>query len=90
MSGGSFDYGCYTLERLYSMKMDDDELNNMMIDLIKVLHDLEWWDSGDIGEEAYRKTVSDFKSTWFGTRDDAIRQRLCDSLDKMKTEILDR
>ena len=48
--------------------MFDIELNDMMYDLVKVLKDLEWWQSGDIGEEEYRKTVKGFKDRWFGNR----------------------
>ena len=46
--------------------MRDPELNALMEDIVKVLHDLEWWESGDICEETYRKTVTAFKGKWLG------------------------
>ena len=66
MSGGSFDYMCFQVENTYGGEMRDCELNEMIVDLCKVLHDLEWWQSGDYGEEDYRETVSKFKKKWFG------------------------
>ena len=89
MSGGSHDYGCYTLERLFCDSMQDDEMNEMIQDLVKVLHDVEWWDSGDIGEERYRTTVEEFKKKWFGTRDEVLRERLFRHLDSAKRMILE-
>lgn len=66
MSGGSHDYICYKLENECGGQMQDYELNEMLKDFFNVLHDLEWWQSGDIGEDSYRKTVKEFKEKWFG------------------------
>ena len=66
MSGGSFDYMYYRVEDTYSGRMEDIELNKMIVDLCEVLHDLEWWQSGDTGEEDYRESVQKFKKKWFG------------------------
>lgn len=64
-SGGSYDYVCYKVEQECEERMYDEELNEMIADLVKVLHDLEWWQSGDINEENYRDTVDEFKEKWF-------------------------
>lgn len=64
MSGGSYDYKCYEFEDYYVGKMYDKELDELCKDLVKVLHDVEWWQSSDIGEEGYRKTVQKFKEKW--------------------------
>lgn len=64
MSGGSFNYGYLTVDKLYTGKMCDEELNKMMEDLKDVLHDLEWWKSCDYSEEQYRETVDKFKNKW--------------------------
>jgi hypothetical protein len=66
MSGGSFDYMYYRIQNTYEGRMEDIELNEMINDLCEVLHDLEWWQSGDYGEEDYRETVRKFKKKWFG------------------------
>ena len=67
MSGGSYDYKYYTIEEYYVGAMYDAELDEMMEDLVEVLHDVEWWQSGDICEDGYRKTVKKFKDKWFNT-----------------------
>lgn len=65
MSGGSYNYICYRLKEECTGQMYDAEMNDMIDDLCEVLHDLEWWQSADIGEEQYRETLSKFKSKWF-------------------------
>ena len=65
MSGGSYSYIYSRLEDECKNRMYDAELNDLINDLIKVLHDLEWWQSSDIGEDTYRETVANFKDKWF-------------------------
>ena len=64
MSGGSYNYEYSRVKDEYCERMFDDELNDMMEDLVKVLHDLEWWQSGDCGEDDYRESVKQFKDKW--------------------------
>ena len=66
MSGGSMDYICFQIAK-YSADLCDLELADLAKDLAKVYHDAEWWHSGDICEETYRKTVAKFKKKWFGS-----------------------
>jgi len=42
------------------------ELDELINDLSNVLHDLEWWKSGDITEESFEKSWNAFKEKWFG------------------------
>lgn len=65
MSGGSYNYIYSRLSEECDNHMYDDEMNEMIRDLCKVLHDLEWWQSGDSGEEKYRETLMNFKAKWF-------------------------
>lgn len=64
MSGGSHNYISYKLEEECAGEMHDEELNGLIEDLCQVLHDLEWWQSGDISEAEYRNTVDEFKKKW--------------------------
>lgn len=84
MSGGSYNYLCFQIENEYVGAMYDAELDEMMKDLSSLLHDLEWWQSGDYGEESYRKTVKEFKAKWLSAdrsnRLKAIINRKCDEL----------
>ena len=52
MSGGAYDYECYRFEEQYTGRMHDAEMNELVKDLYDVLHDVEWWQSDDIGEDS--------------------------------------
>lgn len=65
MSGGSHNYIYAQLREACSGAMYDAEMDDMIDDLCEVLHDLEWWYSGDTSEEKYRKTLQKFKQKWF-------------------------
>lgn len=76
MSGGSFNYFYSKMLDEVGESMHDAEMNAMINDLSKVLHDLEWWQSDDISENDYRKSVRKFKNKWFknGT---VVRRGVC-------------
>ena len=65
MSGGSYNYIYLRLSEECDNHMYDAEMDDLITDLCKVLHDLEWWQSGDTGEESYRKSLEKFKKKWF-------------------------
>ena len=87
MSGGSFNYGYLELER-YIGKMKDRQLNKMLKDLAEVLHDIEWFEDGDIAEEDYRKTVTEFKKKWFKQSDADIKAHIEEQFEQKKNELL--
>jgi len=69
MSGGSFDYFCYRMEevsrQIYQKYTKEEKIvSSLMKDFAKVMHDLEWWKSGDIGEEDFLKTFNRFRKKW--------------------------
>lgn len=84
MSGGSFNYNYALIRSEYCGRMEDVELDDMMDDLADLLHDLEWWKSGDYSEEDYRNTVKSFKAKWFnqtqGERLNSIVDKKCNAL----------
>lgn len=65
MSGGSYGYIYCRLEDECKGRMHDVEMDDLIADLVEVLHDLEWWQSCDTSEDTYRKTVAKFKAKWF-------------------------
>lgn len=90
MSGGCMDYIYCKLECNVCGRMLDLEMNDMMADLVKVLHDLEWYLSADISEAAYKKTVREFKQKWFEEpRTLRLRTYVDQSVDNLKTELYD-
>ena len=65
MSGGSMNYVYNQIEYECVGQMGDRELDDLMKDIAKLVHDREWHLSGDTCEETYLKTVKEFKRKWF-------------------------
>lgn len=89
MSGGSYNYTYLRVDDEYVGAMHDAELNEMMKDLVEVLHDVEWWQSCDIGEDSYRKTVKAFKDKWFNAdRCERLKPIIDRKINDVRTELL--
>ena len=88
MSGGSYSYMCYRIEDEYVGRMFDDQLDEMMKDLCKVLHDLEWWRSSDFDEDSYRKTVTEFKKKWFKQTKIDVQRQIESEFERTKNKLL--
>lgn len=88
MSGGSYDYMYSRVEEEYVNRMFDLQLNTMMKDLAGLLHDLEWWQSGDYSEETYRKAVKKFKKKWFGQTKIDVQKQIENEFERTKNELL--
>lgn len=89
MSGGSHDYIYAKIENELCGQMEDKELNDMMQDIANLAHDLEWWDSSDIGKEEYMETVRKFKAKWFkGNRDERLKGYVDESVERLRAELL--
>lgn len=74
MSGGSYDYIYCRLKEECDGRMYDAEMDDMIRDLVEVLHDLEWWKSADSSEDEYRATLTRFKAKWFkGNREERLK-----------------
>lgn len=76
MSGGSFDYKYSDIRYTYEGRMCDKELEELLQDFCDLLHDLEWWQSGDTVEEDYRESVTVFKKKWLNGYDDNTNARV--------------
>lgn len=87
MSGGDYNYICFKLLEECEDKMFDVELDEFVKDFSNVLHELEWWRSGDILEEQYRVAIQEFKTKWFGKRDKNLRGILLGKLTNITKEI---
>ena len=87
MSGGSMDYLYWKVEEA-ARYVDDREIKDLLKDLAELLHDLEWWQSGDYSSTDYYETLDKFKSKWFGdNRNERLKEYLNTAIDDMKREI---
>ena len=90
MSGGSHNYICYHIEEDLVGKMHDRELDDLMADVAKLAHAVEWMDSGDTCEETYLKEVAAFKKKWFSdSRDERLKSYIDGAIVKLRAELYD-
>ena len=78
MSGGHFNYANNSLQQEifpYSWSgtrdprddpFHDLEISELVFDVFNMIHDLDYYESGDYGEGTYRKKITVFKDKWFG------------------------
>ena len=89
MSGGSRDYLYCRVKSTFVGSMYDPEIDDLMKDIVELLHDVEWYDSADIGEEDYRETVKKFKRKWFEKpRDYRLKEYVNTAVDRLREELM--
>ena len=88
MSGGSYSYVYCKVENECVGRMFDRQLDEMMKDLVKVLHDLEWWQSSDTGEDTYRRAVTEFKKKWFKQTKIDVQKQIESEFERTKDELM--
>ena len=87
-SGGSHNYICYQIDEYLVGKMKDIELNDLIKDISKLAHDLEWADSGDMEDEDYFESVKAFKEKWFKkNRGERLKNYIDEEITKTKEEL---
>jgi hypothetical protein len=89
MSGGSHNYICYQIEEELVGTMHDKELDDLMKDIAELAHDVEWYDSSDIGETEYKESVKKFKNKWFkSNREERLKGYINKAIEDLKTELI--
>ena len=90
MSGGSMEYLCFRVEEIAG-HTHDREIDMLVKDFANLLHDLEWYDSGDYGEETYRESIRVFKAKWLGaaSRTDRLAKIINTACDDLKKELIE-
>lgn len=64
-------------------------MNDLVDDIAKLAHDLEWLESGDYDEEKYRKTVLNFKQKWFKSScEERLKKYVDETLNDVRVELL--
>ena len=94
MSGGRFEYADERLkneifgwvEKPYNV-FEDHEISEIVWDVLDLIHDYDWYASGDTGEDDYLKAKESFKKKWFGDRDVRMRRIVDDALKECKEEL---
>lgn len=88
MSGGALDYISYEIDRYLVGKMEDRELNDLMVDISELAHELEWYYSGDTNKSDYVETVNKFKAKWFkGSRNERLKSYIDQAINETRNEL---
>lgn len=87
MSGGSIgDYGYYRLnEWACDVERENPVLAELLRDLEKVLHDYDWYISGDTGKESAEASWQAFREKWLDGADmePLVRRIMQDTADSI-------
>ena len=74
MSGGHFEYADqrakneifgYLGDEQKENVFEDEEISELVWDVFQLIHDFDWYKSGDTCEETYLEKKSAFKKKWF-------------------------
>lgn len=94
MSGGRFEYTDSRLKtEIFGWSdtphnvFEDREISELVWDVLELIHEYDWYASGDTGEEDYLKAKEAFKKKWFGDRDVRIQRIIDDALKECKDEL---
>ena len=76
MSGGHYEYLYCQIRDTYSGDFEDADMEALFDDMCDVLHDLEWYRSGDYGRGQYLIRIRDFKNKWLKGYDTETNSRI--------------
>lgn len=94
MSGGHFDYVDSRLkEEIFGWTdkpgnvFEDREISELVWDVLNLIHEYDWYASGDNCKETYLKHKAAFKKKWFSNRGVRVRQIVDGALTQCKNEL---
>ena len=97
MSGGRIDY----IDGLLKSEIfgwtdvpgnvfEDREISELVWDVLDLIHDFDWYASGDTCKETWLKAKEKFKKKWFSNRGVRVRQIVDDALKQCKAELYEK
>jgi len=87
MSGGNYDYIYYRVREAGDYAKDA-EIKDLLYDLSDLLHDEEWWQSGDSSKNEYLESLKAFKEKWFkSSREERMKQYVERRIQEVKEEL---
>ncbi len=94
MSGGRFDYidsrlkdEIFGWSDKFRNVFEDREISELVWDVLDLIHDYDWYASGDTCKETYLKAKAKFKKKWFSNRGVRVRQIVDTALKEAKDEL---
>ena len=95
MSGGHFDYidsRCkdeifgWTYDRPRNV-FEDREISELIFDVFNLIHDYDWYISGDTCKETYLKAKANFKKKWLKNSGVRVRRIVDDAINEIREEL---
>lgn len=94
MSGGRFDYidgRCKDEIFGWSDKprnvFEDREISELIWDVFDLIHDYDWYASGDTCEETYLKAKAKFKRKWLKNDEERAQRVIDNAIDEVRQEL---
>ena len=94
MSGGHFNYVDGSLKsEIFGWTdtphnvFEDREISLLVWDVLNLIHDYDWYKSGDTCEKTYLRTKDIFKKKWFDNRGVRIRSIVDEAIADCKAEL---
>ena len=94
MSGGHFGYLDSSLKsEIFGWTntpqnvFEDMEISELVWDVLDLIHDYDWYKSGDTSKEPYLKAKTEFKKKWFSNRGVRVRRIVDEALERCKGEL---
>lgn len=95
MSGGFYDYRDSSLQNeIFGWNkekgnvFEDKEITELIYDVFDLIHEFDYYQSGDTGEEDYLKAKKNFKEKWFEAPAEMRIQNVIDnSVEELREEL---
>lgn len=94
MSGGHWNYidnrlknEIFDFSDKPSNQFEDMEISQLVWDVLELMHDYDWYASGDTAKSDYIKAKNAFKIKWFGGRSERIEGIVEKRLAEIKSEL---
>jgi hypothetical protein len=94
MSGGYFEYIDSRLkDEIFGWTdrccnaLEDHELSELVWDVLNLLHDFDYYKSGDTCKETYLEEKRKFKKKWFGKRESRVREIIDETIERTREEL---
>ncbi len=94
MSGGRFSYLDSSLKsEIFGWTdkprnvFEDREISELVWDVLDLIHDFDWYASGDTVEENYLSRKAEFKKKWLDNRGVRVRRIIDEAIQECKAEL---
>jgi len=94
MNGGHFEYldgrlkdEIFGYENKVKNVFEDREISELVFDMLDLIHEFDWYYSGDTGKETYLEAKAKFKKKWLSSRGVRIKHTIDKALDEVRAEL---